>query len=627
MNTARIIWLSDIHYCHNNALFAEKINSQQRKTKIEKYFESIKDKILELSPTHILITGDLAFSGLYKDMEDMYNVILKEYMEDAPSTRLIICCGNHECDRRFLLSDEAIAYLKSHLESIGVDDVKKLGYQDRKKVLHALRDIKLKDELQQVIRNIDTDILTRIVTAPTNRFNYEDLLFAGYKKFWETHVESRFNAINEMSPNTIQTWYVNHADNKGLYGVVLDVEYDLIFSIVNTSWMAWGKSTYERALGNIWTEQGDEYGNLTVDMPTIKKIRAVIKDLDDRGYNKSSNLICLQHHSHAFIAYEEQYRNAINFNHFYSNQDMILTGHNHVPHFKASRFRGDTLYFEAPQIFDYHLYSTPDTDATGFFEYASKNHGFSTFEVNRDHRSIAKRAYLLGQECSFIDTECNVFSWVEKEEYYEKFHFEKTHIKNVFDLEFKNGKSPAENNAKCLDTFTSYLRLWKEEVTPTIAAEGDQFKLYKSEISLDLDKLVIDIDPTMKRQNSINDLPTKGFSAFKNEDSVFFLVEKINKNEEARILQEIMKFALNNNIKIIKLLYADFQIIDYFYDDVDKIGTFMDAITLIKQHFNSIKYEIMELNISQGVDIQGLGIGYDVVLLSNYKHFNLCNVK
>ena len=602
MKTAKVLWLSDIHYCHKNKLFAKKINEQERKVKIESYFKSISVKIHEIKPTHILITGDLAFSGLYTDMEDMYDTILRKYMDGFPETRLIICCGNHECDRRFIMSPQ----VKEHLNSLLPVKIGDPKYNDRKKILKYLRKITLTQELQDIIRLIDNEFLSKIVKSEDNYFNYEELLFSGYKKFWENYVESRFNKINKFS-KIIDVWHLN--DNKGLYGVVLDKEYGLIFSVINTSWMAWGKTTYESVLGDVWSEQGEEYGNLTIDLTTLKKVDIVIKDLKSRGYTTSSNLISLQHHNNSFISYEEQYKNATNFNEYYSNQDIILSGHNHVPHFKASKFRGNALCFEAPQLFDYHWYTKEDTE-TDFFAYAIQNHGFSSFEFTRDHRNVVKRAYSLRNDDCMLNTGNNNFIWNELNEHTERFRFDKNHIKNIFDLNFET-----ERNRDI--TLISYLELWKLENGLASVA----FDFCHKKVNLCLDTYIKDYLPELNKQESINDKPTMGYHVFLDSNSLTYFVGKLDLGDEQKILFDIITFCSKKNIKNIKLLYLDFQIFNYFYRDSPKVGTFMDGIQLINQHFNAVKCSVMERFIKNDESVHKLRVGYDVVLVSKYKHY------
>ncbi len=633
VKSAKIFWMSDIHYCHdeNNKIDSinNKVKNSNRKKGIEIYFDSIRDRIKDAKPTHIVITGDLAFSGEYNQYKGMYERLLRDYFEseDGKEARLIICCGNHSCNRSII---HDTSFNSEFLKALEGKDLNK--YSDKLSVLNELEKIEL-----DIIRftnvakqsvNHGSKLLGKLTNSNTTpNLKASELLFLGYRDFYHDFVQPRFESINIRDKDFQKIVQFDIDSNQGLYGVIHDREYNIIFTVLNSAWMAWGNETYEKLFENLKTSsEFNEYGNLTYKIDILGRIKKILTE-DLKSQLEFNNYICLSHHPFSWMSYEDNYvHNSLN--EILELHDILLTGHVHVQHSWPTLYKGKTYWLEAPQIFDYHLYDNQVETSSDHYNYIPKNHGFSTFDLSPDLQFWEWSPYSLSSSdengSSFhpfdIGAELN---WKHLLKYKKKFEIKnlKKTIPSVTDL-IGNDMSAVKWNE-----YIDYCK-YNAKANGASKGSGEYLRIKNSEYYISLDSYLknLPIYPSLKGlryRDSIDEKPyNESFKLmFDNDKSVIYILPAFNFNHDYNQLIDFITEILSQNshtVKIIHVLFFDFQLIEYFCTD---LGTNDIAYInrCIASWFDRIKVAVVKK--CDKINISGIAFDEKVIVLPQYiKH-------
>lgn len=630
VKNAKIFWMSDIHYCHDennkSKSLNDKVKDSSRKNIIASYFDSIKNRIISEKPTHIVITGDLAFSGEYEQYKGMYNMLLKDYLnsEDGIEARLIICCGNHSCNRSIIHDPN---FKPDFLKALDGKDLSK--YSDKLSVLNELEKIELDihrftDVAKQSV-NHGSKLLNKLIEGDViPKLKASELLFIGYRDFYHDYVQTRFDSINESDPNSNKIIQYEIDNNQGLYGVIHDREYNIIFTVLNSSWLAWGNETYDKLLSNPDSKaEFNEYGNLTYKIDVLGKIQKILTE-DLKSQLEYNNYICLSHHPFSWMSYDDNYVDN-SLNEILELQDILLTGHVHVPHSAPTLYKGKTHWIEAPQIFDYHLYDN-QIQASDQYKYLAENHGFSILDLSRGLQSWIWKAFSLSRVVK-NSRDIHPFaigeipSWQEciNKEY--EISNRKIPIPNINDL-VKKTQSDLNWN--------EYFNFCKYQASARSAqADISSFlKINKSNCYVCLNSYL----ESQSYHSSFADLAyrdrinharydSKFKLLFDDDVTAIFLTLDFNFYQEyMQLIDFIVDILKKNtpNIKIMNILFFDFQLIEYFCVDFKSIDI-NDLDRLIANWFDRIKKAVVDK--CADIDISGISFDERVIRLPQYlKH-------
>lgn len=415
-NDANILWLSDIHYCHDdNALLVKLGGRPVRFSTIKSFFESIKNEIDGHRPTHIIITGDLSFSGQKAQFKSFYDVVLKKYLESNPDVLFLTCAGNHDIQREYI--HPLLEVLKGQEIKIDVNT-----HSGRRFIISQFTSLKAKigdyDEFEKVLHNdrnsTDPELLKRWYK---NELSVDRLLFFNYIQFFKEYVLSRIEAINSKGDERLEITYPakNPHYEDLLNFILVDHKYNLVFIVVNTSFYAWGKDTFDK-LTNEDILEGDfnEYGLLSLDSEIMEGLDSQIRVLSKSNFLKNNVVFFLCHHPISWLHYEESLPDS-RLSKIMESVDCLLCGHIHVPFYAPSIYRERTLVFDSPQLMDYKLY-VKDGQA---LEQIGETIGFSSIKINGDlskiirtHHSILNSSRRQKNLNPFKFAECETFEWL-----------------------------------------------------------------------------------------------------------------------------------------------------------------------------------------------------------------------
>lgn len=599
MKKARILWLSDIHYCDNDIDFLKKyvdvnahLETNQRRIKL--YIDSVKCKINELKPSHILISGDLTFSGQSEQYENMYLNILKDYLDSDKNVRLIPIVGNHDLDRDLLL----VLRKKLKLDSEFLD------YSKRANLLEKVKKTEIdKAEYNKIIeKNIEAfHFITNSSIekfGTINKINLFDLSFSNFKKFFTKEIEQRLNTTVEFLLNEDKT-----------YSVIHDKEYNLIFINLNSAWFAWGDDTYEN-LFKTSSINFKEYGQLTYNSDALASILTVLKN--NKSLLDENIVICQAHHGFPWIAYEELYDDGVShLGEMLKMVDIYLTGHIHVQHNPPSKYFDRTYYFESPQLLDYHLYKEHKNDSR--FK-ISQNHGFSLLEISENIQIGKQEKYVIENfdsrsKSPFLFSSTDEFKWSKFDTDFE-FKLQKSIKTNVFEYSERN----SVKNELQDENLIQYFECIKNEGTGDFNLIGD-FNLNLNSFA---ETYFSEYLPFQHHKNYLNNVLT-----FVNDTTNITQLNFLNKTIDYTDFNAFLKNLLNDfkNIEsaMPSLTDVDYIILDIdlynFYKSNGKIHSLIDAKKLFESKFNILKYKYYEDHIKK------VNIGFKLFTLSQYRKY------
>jgi metallophosphoesterase superfamily enzyme len=403
MEKTSIFWISDIHYLHDDKGSYKGYLAEKAKL-IDAYFDQLKKKIFEESPTHIIISGDITFSGKEEQYEGFYNKVLKEFIEKNSECRIISAPGNHDVQRDIVLKITD----KTRKDFSDFDSLPK-----KQKLLKELesKEFQGADVFQGSTINLEKSetIYSKLFLPKKGRINIRYGIFFNYCLFCETKILPRLK-------NLLDVDLYHYEDSLGLYGVIHDKKYNKIFVVMNSSVLAWGDTTYEK-LFKLKKPVFSEYGTLAFDNEEIGNLRKVLRDFKENGVLQN-NLVCgVCHHPFSWIDYNQRFQSGQQFSMLISQLDLLLFGHIHVQHFPGTIFRNRTLVFESPQLMDYHLYKFLEPDP---ILNATRTLGFNLLEVSANNRSLTNTQYQLlygnvnGLENPFISEELKEIKFCKK---------------------------------------------------------------------------------------------------------------------------------------------------------------------------------------------------------------------
>jgi len=622
---ANILWLSDIHFLHGSP-YLEKLVGEtysQRNTRIEAYFNSISNHILDANPTHIVITGDLSFSGMEDQYTGMYEYVLEAYLEKHPNVRLICVPGNHSVNRNVITA--LGGYVGKKIKDIGFDlnakktllkDFKNLevgtSVFDFKKLKEALEEVKDKKVKEYIWKN-----------AQDNKFDLFKSIFFYYQQFCKLHSIPRLENLRKMGLISNSAQYER---SEGMEGVIFDKEYNLIFVCLNSANFAWGNETYEELLEPSFNNKYSEYGNLAFSNESLSNIDTTLSDFKEAGMLNENIVIGLCHHPLSWIHYSEQFERDFALPLIFDRIDIMLTGHIHVQHFKPTVYRSKTYIFESPQVLDYHYYSELDVSIVARM---AKNHGFSQLCFDTGLQSFTHLPFSL--EKSEEPDGKNIFNIREeflwRQEDSKRYELKgKSSILTCFDIKgfddeyFKYIKSYAvesasnvDNSIKIIDgycfDFVSWLKTKKSSVIGSCVDEcGDEFSEWIYSRSDSKESYYLTMITCDLRFTSLDQFLKHCFNLLiklipylvKSQKSVNYLVIYLTDMQLKYIFEKC-------------LMYKG----DYLYSN---------GILNFINEFNGLKAQVFEeLEREAYSDIHSklisLGLSYDVIPLETYKNF------
>lgn len=319
-----ILWLSDIHYKQflksnkirvgttNIEEILEDKNLKLPEIKcINKYFENLIKQIRAENYTHILITGDLAFSGDTKQYVSLYYHFMEEILEDE-NVRLITIPGNHDVDY-------------SSLNDFTKEYIKNKTFEKKVEFIRDLYD-----------------------SSSETKDKYK--LLSNYEDFFNIHIKNRLLRFKEKGKIEL----FSYEQSNGLFGIIHDLEYNIIFNCLNSSWVCVGNNNLIESIKtnkdslniNNRKELNDflnnaEHGNIIIG--ELTDIQSAFNDLKSSSQQECCVITCM-HHPRSWLHQGHLY-NDKNFQWLLDVTDIFLSGHLHVPHHPPTTYRDKSFFF------------------------------------------------------------------------------------------------------------------------------------------------------------------------------------------------------------------------------------------------------------------------------------------
>lgn len=337
-NTTKILWLSDIHISKQK--YNGAINNGRPKGKynlfkkpfggskaidfgevLDSYFNAFLAKIKSEAIDYILISGDIAFSGLEEDY-NYFNQLFLEKIKNYPNlenAKILFVPGNHDIDRA-----NAADSLGLPLNAKGT----RVDYKAKDKMLSPGR--------------------------------IEDLkkCFSAYSSFSTLYIK-----------NIVEKDRCNNYGDHGLYGWVKDDSKKLLFVLINSSWFSLGteinrllvdkfkrdwcirKYFFPKAFAKKLLDVKDsvsEYGSQMIGQMLIEDMK--LQEVFDSYPDYTTILVA--HHPPNWYSWQERYSKDQQLQiemplfHLIKNANFFLSGHEHV----LKEAMGES-YFDGTDVF------------------------------------------------------------------------------------------------------------------------------------------------------------------------------------------------------------------------------------------------------------------------------------
>ncbi|HCA43074.1 MAG TPA: hypothetical protein DEP28_07460 [Bacteroidetes bacterium] len=616
----KLLNFSDIHFkaISDDAVGIRNIN----------YFEAVRNQIDTLKPTHIIINGDMVFSGKEEQFNACYNLIFNGYLEkeENKNVRLILAPGNHSLQRNIpqiffdTLKKGKRRYKITEIKSIKgkIEFEKELGniFQDKPRK-HSLLE-KFANELEKIdfaeeLRNSDG-------------MKISDYLFLKHQKFVSSKIIERFDNINKNCNNCIE--YDTYKSSKGTHGVIFDREYNVIFSILNGVEYFWGKESYDKLVDQqIIDESFDEYGNLSFGISTNNVYNELMK-LYHRNVLGHSIVCLLSHVPISWMSYESQYNSRSNFSYIMKHTDIAFFAHIHVEYFEPSIYRNRTYFFDSAQLFDHTFYEVSD-DQIDIKIIPSL--GFSYFKMFGDNSQFSQTHYKLIGKDLFKKNSLDKYDFeFEGEEFYYELKSKKGNLETCYDCTFSMNykQDKAFMSTEC--GFYKYIHGLNLKIVDNQQVDNFCIKIFDN-IYIDCKYLHI---KEINESKPVTSYPSKNsIVPIKYGEKLYLYVSHTNKSKEIEeIFEEIINLickssTLLDSVSLIKVVFFDFSLYHLFYlDSRVKENSFQNWEKLLELNFVKFKSDLFaETNYSDNSRcdkikvLSKIGIDIDVRILSEYE--------
>jgi 3',5'-cyclic AMP phosphodiesterase CpdA len=337
----RLLWISDIHFKGGN--FVENTLG------LDEYLGTFVDKCAELERIapfdYLLISGDIAYGGDVQEYQNFTKYILSRLQSKlSKHVKLLIIPGNHDVSR-------------AHAQEM-VN-----GFLN----IRTAR-ISLKEKMDRHKKYLND--------------NYQIFcdMFGAYTAHFKDNAAIPLGVHSSLG------------DNHFLFGHVVDLNKKAIFVLLNTAWYSLGPAfldTYlsdevfshtafskekQAEISKALRAIGDEYGNQITAVEIERLVDEITKMKEQLAKYPDYVIITVQHHPINWLGWSERIQlSESNFHQLRRETDLLLTGHEHVPHVHQAEYMHEMnllhipagcLIGDTPADFSQNWFSTLDINVT-----------------------------------------------------------------------------------------------------------------------------------------------------------------------------------------------------------------------------------------------------------------------
>jgi hypothetical protein len=297
----RILWLSDIHYLIE---YKKELKDGEFKCFLSSFLALCKSKNEETAFDYVLISGDIAQSGEKEEYKLFKKDILDKIFEILPDAKLLVIPGNHDVSRK------NIKYFDKYFNA----ELSKHNFLEN------------------------------------NPISF-DHIFKFYKEAFVNHPSIPKKASENYKLNLFHGFVKD--DNKKTFFVLLNSSwfsfgYDSLIHYINSNLIN-NKNLDTKKIAKEITQRTQEYGNQIVGMNVFEEFDNLKKHL--KNYPEYF-VITVMHHPINWLKDVEQinYNDEIESPFFYLREktNLLLTGHEHVPHHHLSEMQNNQQTIHIP---------------------------------------------------------------------------------------------------------------------------------------------------------------------------------------------------------------------------------------------------------------------------------------
>lgn len=566
----KILWLSDIHYKVQSDFVI--VTKKDYNNYFELLYNDIANNYADL--THLIITGDIAFSAKPEEYADFYKFFLQKIIKKYPNVAVITLCGNHDTDQTEIYN--LIDNKKS--EKKNIDALKKALEKREKDSMNFFNGDY--DDFKNFKINTNHDIV-----------KYSEQ----YRKFFLNNIRTNLNNHNDRID------FVTYDNSEGLTGIIYDKLYNLIFIALNSSWYCLGDGNILELFKNGSNSNlqsfiyNYEYSHLEIG--NIKHLIKQLEDLNNKSILEECFVITAIHHPLPYLSWKLNYEQNSDLNVILKNTNVLLQSHLHTyqdnPSIQNQRF----YIFDSPQICDYHILTDDDIDKS------NNNLGYNVLYIDNEIPKITKnlhkfKVYKNGLKIDLEfqkEKETNSYDYLLKE----KFILRKNVVDSLGDIQEVN----------------TYIQ--------KRILNNDNASVY----NIDTIKQLITKFKTKKNLN-FTDKTIEGLKIYYlvegNKMSVFPVINSSDTDPIDQLKNKINFSFINQLIKLNKganyivVLFFDFYIMDLYIKSNHQNINYTNTIDYFENVFRLLKHDIF--SNEEHSKIENCSLCYEIINLESYNN-------
>jgi len=350
-----ILWISDIHFREHGDISHSEALSKPKSGK--KFIDNFINKIQELNTQtpfdYVIISGDLAFSGVADEYEKLHKSIIKRIQTTLINIPVFSIPGNHDV----AWNNSTLDWYKENEEEFIKKHENKEAYLKEKPDVFK---IKFNSYSKYTSKQLNTDTLEKCTgIAIEGEDSYKEL---------------------------------------GLFGYFKDDDKETILIFINSAWFSLGSKIDDRikkiAGANIdlvlkLKEMAAEYGGLIVGKQWLEDLNV----LAEIRRNPHYKIITVMHQPPSWLAWQElrNYDRGVDnaFLDIVNASHLLLTGHEHVPVDTLPRrlnYLENRWHIEAPMFLPDKLNTQKTTAPFGLDDF--KDTGFTTLKIDNKETQL-----------------------------------------------------------------------------------------------------------------------------------------------------------------------------------------------------------------------------------------------
>jgi hypothetical protein len=384
----KILFISDINYCAVPQL----VYSEEKVDSIFSDYQLLAERINEEEPTHIVISGNITYSGLRAHFDNFNEAVLNDYLLKKPETRVICCPGQNDMNPHYYLCDN------NAIESI--TSVTKVNFVNDT--------VKMTNTNDPNPRNIIAKVKCNLGKLQFTFPNLYDAIYEGFSDFFKAKLRSSA---------TIKYYLFEETNHR--CGIVHDIDHSILFVVLNSSMIAWPNHNHIKLYNKAVT--GHDYSDLILEH--FDRITEKIEELKQSNVLKENIVIGVTSFGECNLSRVDK----VAYKLLFKNFDLLVSGNSSID----DVVKIDKSYYVQKKGIDSY-------DSSIGIMRSDRGHRKTTYEISKLHKGIQNSNDSLPINLDFQKEIVNFIFEFDREDW--------NNILKAYVFSYSNIETPSENS-------------------------------------------------------------------------------------------------------------------------------------------------------------------------------------